>query len=794
MGATNVQAAIAELDTKKQASTPGLNSLAGVAYTSGNFIYGNGTGWSPLTTSQTKIALGLTKADVGLGNVDNTSDINKPVSNAQASADNLKVDKTTTISTTAPLTGGGALNGNLTLALPVFTSNSAGTVPSPAGTVTGRVLKDNSAWAAITAADVGLGNVNNTSDANKPVSTATQTALNAKLTGTTGSVAAGTDWDTLRTAGHYTTDYVTNSVTQHAPYMASGHMGVLLVAVGTDPNVINHYWSCPDDTMSVVWARATATNGVWMGWRQLTLPLFSNPGDVLTSNGVVDDVQWRAPSGLTGHVYDDENWNITIAGVYSTDAPSNITTQHAPPISSTLMGVLTVDVGTDVDTVAQYWVGVNGALATRATNDRAVWSEWLNAGGSTIADGAHGDIWVTGDDWQIRAGVVGGTELASGVVANVNLYNMPTATLKGRSAAGTGVPSDLTAAQAKTMLALDRVGNTRDVATYEFTFNDAAPPPTAGEIRLTDAGTHSAATIVAFSYTKTDGVDVYGLLTLIRPGNILYIYDPTSLLRWAAFRCLYAPYDMGSSYIQVDVVSEGASGVNFLAGPVVMEVLPGAGSVTPANLEALNWKTTCYLSTTANITLSGHQTIDGFTTTQGQRVLVKDQTTQAQNGIYLASSTAWTRATDFNIAAEIPGSVIYVLNGVSAYNTLWVVSNPTTTTGFVLGTNAIVFTRLLPATPHSSGLANAAYTVSNADNAKCWGLTNGTAITITLPASLTVGTEITFWRDTAATVTFVGSGTSIVSSLSRVNIANRNGAVTAKVLSSTRWLLFGDLG
>lgn len=81
----------------------------------------------------------VTKAQVGLGNVDNTSDANKPVSTAQQAAIDLKVDKTTTVN-------GHALSANV----------------------------------VVTKSDVGLGNVDNTSDANKPISTATQTALNLK--------------------------------------------------------------------------------------------------------------------------------------------------------------------------------------------------------------------------------------------------------------------------------------------------------------------------------------------------------------------------------------------------------------------------------------------------------------------------------------------------------------------------------------------------------------------------------------------------------------------------------------
>jgi hypothetical protein len=85
-----------------------------------------------------------TKSDVGLSNVDNTSDANKPVSTAQQTALNLKAD----------------------LASPTFT-----------GTVSG-----------ITKSMVGLGNVDNTSDANKPISTATQTALDTKPTKSAGDI------------------------------------------------------------------------------------------------------------------------------------------------------------------------------------------------------------------------------------------------------------------------------------------------------------------------------------------------------------------------------------------------------------------------------------------------------------------------------------------------------------------------------------------------------------------------------------------------------------------------------
>lgn len=60
----------------------------------------------------------------------------------------------------------------------------------------------------------------------------------------------------------------------------------------------------------------------------------------------------------------------------------------------------------------------------------------------------------------------------------------------------------------------------------------------------------------------------------------------------------------------------------------------------------LDFKQSCRVATTENISLSGLGTIDGITLIDGHRVLVKDQTNSAENGIYVASSGAWTRAED----------------------------------------------------------------------------------------------------------------------------------------------------
>lgn len=78
-------------------------------------------------------------------------------------------------------------------------------------------------------------------------------------------------------------------------------------------------------------------------------------------------------------------------------------------------------------------------------------------------------------------------------------------------------------------------------------------------------------------------------------------------------------------------------------------------------------KTPCRLATTANITLSGEQTIDGVAAVEGDRVLVKDQTTTTQNGVYDVSTSSWTRSLDFDGANDITDGTMVLVNSGSTY-------------------------------------------------------------------------------------------------------------------------------
>lgn len=79
----------------------------------------------------------------------------------------------------------------------------------------------------------------------------------------------------------------------------------------------------------------------------------------------------------------------------------------------------------------------------------------------------------------------------------------------------------------------------------------------------------------------------------------------------------------------------------------------------------------CLVATTANITLSGVQTIDGVLLETQQRVLVKNQTTASQNGIYVVDSGAWYRPSDYATWAGLYQSSAFVQSGTINANTIY---------------------------------------------------------------------------------------------------------------------------
>jgi hypothetical protein len=110
----------------------------------------------------------------------------------------------------------------------------------------------------------------------------------------------------------------------------------------------------------------------------------------------------------------------------------------------------------------------------------------------------------------------------------------------------------------------------------------------------------------------------------------------------------------------------GATGPN----EVIVTDETGAGAWTTLTMENIPnaaFKSSVRVATEANITLSGTQTIDGVSLVAGDRVLVKEQTSAQNNGIYVVSAGTWSRAADANSADSIAGGLVAVEEG-STYN------------------------------------------------------------------------------------------------------------------------------
>lgn len=201
-----------------------------------------------------------TKADVGLGSVDNTSDADKPVSTAQQTAINARIASTEkgAANGVAPLDGSGKVDVSFLPAIAITDtfvvadqaamlaltaqvgdvavrddlSKSFILQASPASTLANWIelktpsdavssVAGKTGAVTLVKGDVGLGNVDNTSDANKPVSTAQQTALNLKAN-LAGPTFTGTPAAPTAAPGTNTTQIATTAFVQAAMTGAVG--------------------------------------------------------------------------------------------------------------------------------------------------------------------------------------------------------------------------------------------------------------------------------------------------------------------------------------------------------------------------------------------------------------------------------------------------------------------------------------------------------------------------------------------------------------------------------------------
>lgn len=184
--------------------------------------------------------------------------------------------------------------------------------------------------------------------------------------------------------------------------------------------------------------------------------------------------------------------------------------------------------------------------------------------------------------------------------------------------------------------------------------------------------------------------------------------------------------------------------------------------------QGLDIKASCLYTTTGNITLSGLATqVNGdwpSTLTAGDRILVKNQTNQAQNGIYAAASSGWTRTADMNNWAEVPGAFTFIEDGATLSATGWVTTAGSTGT---IGVTNMPWTQFSGAGTYTAG--NGLQLISNAFSVKLNGTSldassSGLRISTTWPGQTsittlgTIGTGV--WEGSDVGVAHGGTGAS----------------------------------
>jgi len=217
------------------------------------------------------------------------------------------------------------------------------------------------------------------------------------------------------------------------------------------------------------------------------------------------------------------------------------------------------------------------------------------------------------------------------------------------------------------------------------------------------------------------------------------------------------------------------------------------------------WKGSVRAATTVNITLSGAQTIDGVNIVADDRVLVKSQTDGVENGIYVASASAWTRSVDMAAGTEAAGVSMWVSEGTINADVSYVCTNDKGTD--IVGTDILTFIQFINTgtVTAGDGLTLTVNTLSvnvddvgieiNADTlrVKDVGITNAKlanpSLTITAGVGLSGGGAVSLGGTVSLDVNVDNVGIEIVADTLRVKDL---GITNAKLTNSSITVTAGD--
>ncbi|MFJ3261274.1 phage tail protein [Pseudomonas sp. NPDC086581] len=142
--------------------------------------------------------------------------------------------------------------------------------------------------------------------------------------------------------------------------------------------------------------------------------------------------------------------------------------------------------------------------------------------------------------------------------------------------------------------------------------------------------------------------------------------------------------------VRIVLIVSNAASVELKIDPsVVLATREYVDNSIVTALNRLDYKQSVRAATTASVTLSGLQTVDGVALAAGDRVLVKNQTSAVDNGLYVVAAGVWKRATDADENSEVtPGLTVTVESGTAQADSVWQL---VTDGVIVLGTTALAF-------------------------------------------------------------------------------------------------------